>query len=259
MGAVKTVTYAQENGVATITMNRPDMLNALNAEMGADLTQALGRAQQDEARVVLVAGAGRAFCAGGDLKAMAEGLSSAGGTEQSLGAILRNFHEVVKALYNTPVPVIGALHGAVVGAGMSIALVCDVRIAAEDAYFQQAFIRLGLTPDGGSSWLLPRAVGAARAAQLTMSGETIDARRAAEWGLVNEVVPAGQHLDRARDLATRIAAFAPNAMRGLKALLRASAGATFDAQLAAEADAQVANAARPEFAAALRAFLARKS
>jgi enoyl-CoA hydratase/carnithine racemase len=166
---------------------------------------------------------------------------------------------VVQALYNAPVPVIAALHGAVVGAGMSIALACDIRIAADDSYFQQAFIRLGLTPDGGSSWLLPRAVGMARAAQLTMTGETIDVRRAAEWGLVNEVVPAGTHLERARDVAARVAGFAPNAMQGLKSLLRESPASTFQRQLAAEADAQVANAGRPEFAIALRAFLARKS
>lgn len=256
---LKTVLYETDGGIACVTLDRPELLNALDAELGEDLGRALRFAAADaETRAVVLAGSGRSFCAGGDLKAMAAGSRTAGADNPELGAILRNFHDIVGFMMGMDKPLVAAIHGSAVGAGMSIALACDLRIASEDATFSQAFIRIGLSPDGGSTWLLPRLIGPGRARQIMMTGETIDARRAAEWGLVNEVVPAGQHVARARELARRIAGFSPGALGSLKRLLRVSARNTFAEQLEAEAAAQTANAASDEFRDALLAFVSRK-
>ena len=295
----KTVLYETRDRVATITLNRPESLNALDAQMGADLGAALRAAAGDPTvRAVVLTGAGRAFCAGGDIKAMAAGLPPQHAQERrvpgtpglppqhaqerrvpgtpglaaaenqreapvptapyDLGAILRNFHDVVAFLYEMDRPVVAAIHGPAVGAGMSLAMTCDLRIAAEDASFSQAFVRLGLSPDGGSTWLLPRLMGPARAAQLMMTGETINAHRALEWGLLNQVVSAGQDLSQAMELARRLATFSPQALGSLKRLLRSSERRSFAEQLEAEAAAQSANASTGEFRAAVAAFLQRK-
>ncbi len=256
---LRTILYEVRDGVAAITLNRPESLNALNDQLGADLAAALDAAAGDAAaRVVVLTGAGRGFCAGGDIKAMAAGLAQASTSPYDLGAILRNFHAALALLYQMDRPVIAAIHGPAVGAGMSLALACDLRIASEDATFSQAFVRLGLSPDGGSTWLLPRLVGPARAAQLMMTGETMDARRAFEWGLLNQVAPAGQHLSQAMELARRLAGFSPHALTHLKRLLRSTERNSFSEQLKAEAAAQAANAATAEFRAAVAAFLSRK-
>src|SRR5688572_2093017 len=161
---LQTVVYETSERVATITLNRPQSLNALNAQLGADLGTTLrGAASDSQVHVVVLTGAGRAFCSGGDLKAMAAGLTRSEGSASEVEAILRNFHDVVQYLQQIDKPVVAAIHGPAVGAGMSIALACDFRIASEDATFSQAFVRIGLSPDGGSTWLLPRVIGQARA------------------------------------------------------------------------------------------------
>lgn len=255
---MENVLYEAGGGVATIRMNRPESLNALDAGMASDLREAFRAASADRAiRVVVLTGEGRAFCSGGDLKAMAGGLvgHAAGG---GIGAILENFHELITCLWSLDVPVIAAVHGPAVGGGMSLALACDLRLASEDATFCQAFIKIGLTPDGGSTWLLPRLVGPARAALLTMTGETLDARTAYEWGLVSEVTAPGQDVARAQELARRMAGFSPAAMGHLKHLLRGSVRRDFPEQLKAEGEAQLANSKSEEFRAALAAFFKRK-
>jgi 2-(1,2-epoxy-1,2-dihydrophenyl)acetyl-CoA isomerase len=141
---------------------------------------------------------------------------------------------------------------------MSLALACDLRVASQDATFSQAFIKIGLSPDGGSTWLLPRAVGASRATFLAMTGEAISAEKAYEWGAIHEVVESGQHLTKAREWASRLAAFSPHALRELKALLHGSEQRTFPAQLQAESGAQMRNVTTAEFRAAVAAFVSRK-
>ncbi len=258
---LKTVLYEVRDGVAILTMNRPEALNALNSALHQDLTRALDAAAADGAvRAVVLTGAGRGFCSGGDIKAMVSRLDAAdaGGPSPSPVDTLKDFHAMVLKLYEFDRPVIAAIHGPAVGAGMSIALACDFRIAAEDAVFGQAFIKIGLSPDGGSTWLLPRVVGAARAVQMSMTGENADARKALEWGLVHEVAPAGGDLTRSLELARKLAAFSPYAIKNAKRLLRASEGHTFREQLDMEADAQRGNAATPEFRAAVKAFVAKR-
>jgi 2-(1,2-epoxy-1,2-dihydrophenyl)acetyl-CoA isomerase len=155
-------------------------------------------------------------------------------------------------------PVVAAIHGPAVGAGMSIALACDLRVASEDATFSQAFVRIGLSPDGGSTWLLPRLVGPSRAAQLMMSGETLGARRAYEWGLINQLAPEGEHLTSTLELSAHLAALSSHALGSIKRLMRSSERSSFQDQLEAEAVEQGANSATPQFRAALDAFLKRK-
>lgn len=254
----ETVLYRIEDRVATLTLNRPGSLNALSAQLSNELGRALRSAAGDPSvGVLILTGAGKGFCAGGDLKAMARDLSHPGQSPEELSAILSRFHDVVRYLHDFEKPVIAALHGPAVGAGMSIALACDIRIAAEDTTLSQAFIRVGLSPDGGSTWLLPRAVGMARSAQLMMTGETVDAARALEWGILNEVVPAGAHLARAQEIARHLAERSPHALLSIKRLLRASEKNSFQHQLEAEGVEQMNNATTVEFRAALAAFLNR--
>ena len=252
---LKAVLYETRDGVATVTMNRPEALNALNAELYHDLEIAFRTAVEDPAvRVMVLTGAGRAFCAGGDIKSMAARIADHVDAVQ----MLNNLHQLLAYLYEMNQPVIAAVHCAAAGAGMSLALACDFRVAAEDATFSQAFIKIGLSPDGGSTWLLPRLIGGARAAHLAMTGETIDARRALEWGLISQMVPAGQDLPQALELARRLAAFSPHALSNAKRLLRESETHTLREQLDAEAVAQRSNAATEEFRAAVAAFVARE-
>src|SRR5436309_10764949 len=220
---LKTVLYRIEAGVALLTLNRPESLNALSARLGADLGAGLRAASSDSAvRVVVLSGAGRGFCSGGDLKEMAAGLANPQASDSAIVDILRNFHDVVSFVQIMEKPVIAAIHGPAVGAGMSIALACDLRVASEDATFSQAFVRIGLSPDGGSTWLLPRLIGPGRAAQLMMTGETLGASRALEWGLVNHVVPEGEHLSRGLEFAQQLAALSPQAISSIQRILRSS-------------------------------------
>jgi 2-(1,2-epoxy-1,2-dihydrophenyl)acetyl-CoA isomerase len=251
---VTSVLYRIEGAVAVATLNRPDSLNALDAQLGRDLAEAVRAAGGDAAvRALVLTGAGRAFCAGGDLKSMA-----AGASVREIERILENFHAVVQLLVDLDKPTIAAIAGPAVGAGMSFALACDLRIASEDASFSQGFVKIGLSPDGGSSWLLPRLVGPAVAARLMMTGETVPARRALELGLVCEVTAAGQHLPRALELASQIARFSPAPLASIKRLLRQSSRNGFANQLADEGAEQTSNAATPEFRAALDVFFKRK-
>lgn len=255
----ETVSYEVKDRVAVVTLNRPKSLNALNAQMGKDLGAALRAASAGPGVFVIVmTGAGRAFCSGGDLKAMGAGFAGTDARSHEMAAILHNFHDVVSLLQQIEKPVVAAIHGPAVGAGMSIALACDLRIASEDATFSQAFVRIGLSPDGGSTWLLPRLIGPGRAAQLMMTGETLGARRALEWGLLNQVVPEGDHLSRGLEFAQQLAALSPHAMASIKKLLRSSERNTFPAQLEAEAAEQSVNGMTPEFRAALEGFFKRK-
>jgi len=256
---LKTVLYRIEAGVALLTLNRPESLNALSARLGADLGAGLRAASSDSAvRVVVLSGAGRGFCSGGDLKEMAAGLAHPQASGSAIVDILRNFHDVVSFLQIMDKPVIAAIHGPAVGAGMSIALACDLRVASEEATFSQAFVRIGLSPNGGSTWLLPRLIGPSRAAQLMITGETLGARRAYEWGLLNQLAPEGGHLTRALELAGQLAALSPHAIRSIKKLMRSSERNSFQEQLEAEATEQGVNSATEQFRSALDSFLKRK-
>src|SRR5438128_3652740 len=204
-----------ENGVALLVMNRPDKLNSLNNELATALNQAFERVGKNESvRVVVLTGAGRAFCAGGDLGVIGRG-REARDTKQ-LEPILRAGMGAVLRMRLIPQPVIAAVNGAAAGAGMNIALAADIRISADEAVFGQNFAKVGLFPDYGGTYFLPQLVGPSKAAELFYTGDMIDAQAALRLGLVNRVMPGAQLEAEERNLAQKIASGAPLANRAGK-------------------------------------------
>ncbi len=208
----------REGAIAVLTLNRPERLNAINVELAEALRVALQRAAQDATvRCVVLTGAGRAFCSGGDLKLLAEVRQRNAPGE--LRRLLEAGHAAVLEICAMPKPVLAAVNGPAAGAGMNLALACDLRIASEEASFGENFARVGLFPDFGGTFLLPRLVGPARAAELFYTGEMISAAEAARIGIVNRVVPAARLDEEVHALAERLAAAPPLAVRGIKQLL----------------------------------------
>ena len=212
---------AKRDGIATLVLNRPDRLNALNNELSAALAEALGRiAHDDSVKVVVITGAGRAFCAGGDLAAL--GKSRQSGLIQEVEPLLRAGMQMVVKIRTMPQPVIAAVNGAAAGAGLNIALAADIRIAAEEATFGQTFARVGLFPDYGGTYFLPQLVGHAKAAELFYAGDIIDAKTALMIGMVNQVVPGARLDTEVGILAEKIAHGPSLAIRAVKRALFAS-------------------------------------
>ena len=208
----------RHEGVATLVMNRPDKLNALNTELAAELNAALERvASDDSVRVVVITGAGRAFCAGGDLALIGKGRHS--GKTEELEPLLRSGMNAVLKMRTMSQPVIAAINGAAAGAGMNIALAADIRIAVEEATFGQNFAKVGLFPDFGGTHFLPELVGPSVAAELFYTGDMIDAKTALQLGIVNHVVPAAQLEAEVKTLATKIMQGPPVAIRAVKKAL----------------------------------------
>src|SRR3569623_343144 len=202
----ETVDYRLDGAVATVTMNRPDALNALSMQLTRDLTAAFEQVRADGARAVVFTGNGRAFCSGGDLREMKSMWETEGRLESLLEAPLGALHGVSRAMRELPVPIIAAVNGVCAGAGVNFALACDVVFAAEDATFREAFVRIGLTPDCGGTFFLPRAVGEKIATELFMTGDAVTAERAAQIGMINRVVPAVDLLPEANAFAAKLAA-----------------------------------------------------
>jgi len=205
----------RSNGVATIRLNRPDKMNALNTEMGRGLVHAFLRAAEDKSvRAIIITGAGRAFCAGGDLSQIREARSRNAGKE--LEGLLHSGKEICLAIASTPKLVLAAVNGPAAGAGMSLALACDLRVAAESASFAQSFTQVGLYPDFGATYFLPRLVGLARASELFYTADTLSAAEARRIGIVCCVSPDAEFEASARKLAERLAAGPPLAYRDIK-------------------------------------------
>jgi 2-(1,2-epoxy-1,2-dihydrophenyl)acetyl-CoA isomerase len=244
----------QAGGILTITLNRPNSLNALDLPHWDDLAAAFARARHDaDVRAVVLCGAGRAFCAGADITGMREPRDAAAQV-----ARLERINAVILALAELPKPVLAALNGVAAGIGASLALACDLIVAAEGATLVCSWLKVGFVPDGGASWRLARMLGPWRAKELIMTARALPAAEARDWGLVNEVVAGGQALARAQVLARQIADFSPHALRLAKSLVDAAPAATLAAQLAAEARAQGVCVETAEHRAAVAAFLARR-
>jgi 2-(1,2-epoxy-1,2-dihydrophenyl)acetyl-CoA isomerase len=244
------------DGVATVALNRPARANALDSAACAMLQAALVRVGEPDVRAVVLTGTGTAFCAGQDL---AERAAIADGAKIDLGdALARNWNPIVVAIRNLDKPVLAAVNGVATGAGANLALACDFVIAARSARFIQPFCRLGLVPDAGGTFLLPRLVGDARARGLLMLGEPIGAEQAEAWGMIWKAVPDEDLKETTQALAARLAA-APTYGLGLtKRALAEAAGRSFDAQVAAEAGHQRHAGASPDYAEAIRAFFAKR-
>src|SRR5277367_3090216 len=206
----ETILFETDGAIARLTLNRPDKLNSFNVQMHSEIKQALSRLSASDARVLVLTGAGRAFCAGQDLADRAPGSASFDAGE----SLDKNYNPLVLALHNLPMPVIAAVNGVAAGAGANIALACDLVIAARSASFVQAFSKLGLVPDSGGTWSLPRLVGNARALGLTLLGDKLPAEQAAAWGMIWQCVDDAEFPAAVEAMAQRLAA-APT--RGLAA------------------------------------------
>ncbi|MDZ7843026.1 MAG: enoyl-CoA hydratase [Gammaproteobacteria bacterium] len=249
-----------DKGVATVTLNRPDVLNALSPDMARDLHHSLVGIMEDEnTRCVVLRGAGNGFMAGGDIGFFKRALPDLdAGRVEELDPIFEHVHGIVRTLRDMPAPVVGVLHGAVAGFGVSLAAACDLSIAAEDSRFTLAYCHLGTSPDGGSSYILPRVVGFKKAMELALLGDRFDAREALAWGLVNKVVPADE-LDTAVDEWVRRLAAGPRfAYSRTKALLYGSLDETFTNQVKAEERAFKQCARTADFAEGVTAFVEKR-
>ena len=245
-----------EAGVLTLTLNRPERLNALNIGLIEALAEGFGRAAEPDCRAVLVTGAGRGFCDGADLSNRA---FNPGDARPDLGESLeKRLNPLILAIRNLPKPVVCAVNGPAAGAGANIALACDIVLAAKSAQFLQAFARVGLIPDAGGTFHLPRLVGDARARALMMLADPVGAEDAAAWGMYYRAVDDEDLLGEARIMAERLAAGPTHTLGLIKRALAASSGTTLHAQLDLERDLQREAGARDEYVEGVRAFLEKR-
>jgi 2-(1,2-epoxy-1,2-dihydrophenyl)acetyl-CoA isomerase len=252
----QSILYESAGEVARLTLNRPERLNSLNTPMHAELRDALGRAATDGTRVLVLTGAGRGFCAGQDL---GERQATPGGERPDLGeSIERNYKPLILTLRALPVPTVAAVNGVAAGAGASLAFACDLVMAASSASFIQAFSRLGLVPDSGSTWFLPRLVGRARALGLAMLGEKIAAADAAAWGLIWRCVEDDEFAGCVDALARTLAAAPTRALVRTRQAMDAAETATLAAQLDLERDLQRELGLGDDYAEGVAAFAAKR-
>jgi 2-(1,2-epoxy-1,2-dihydrophenyl)acetyl-CoA isomerase len=249
MAAVET---SRDGAVLTITLNRPDVLNAFNTEMHGALAAALRDARDGGVRAVVITGAGRGFCVGQDLTEFRE-------APGDIGSRLRdNYHPNIRAIRALEKPVIAAVNGAAAGAGMSLACASDLRVAADSATFVPAFINIGLIPDSGGSYFVTRILGPARAFEWLASGKRLTAAEAHAWGLVSEVVELGALAGRAAELAAQLAELPTRGVGMTKRLLDHAVTATLDEQLEREAQLQAAATQTEDFKEGVAAFLEKR-
>ena len=250
------ITIASDQSVTSITLSRPDVLNAFNKRMAEELRDALDDAAREPAvRAVLLSGAGRGFCAGQDLGETMTGRPGA----MDLGAIVRErYIPIVRAIREMEKPVVAAVNGVAAGAGANLAFACDMIVAAEDASFIQSFSKVGLVPDTGGTFFLPRLVGPARATALMFLAEKLPAPRALEWGLVHSVVPPSVLHETALSLARHLAAMPTRGLALTKRALNASMGNDLASQLDVEAEMQGLAGNTEDFAEGVRAFLEKR-
>jgi 2-(1,2-epoxy-1,2-dihydrophenyl)acetyl-CoA isomerase len=246
------VDTSRDGAVLTITLNRPDVLNAFNTAMHRGLAAALKDARDGGVRAVVLTGAGRGFCVGQDLTEFRE-------APGDIGSRLRdNYHPNIRAIRNLEKPVIAAVNGAAAGAGMSLACACDLRVAADTASFVPAFINIGLIPDSGGSYFVTRLLGPARAFEWLASGKKLTAAEAHAWGLVSEVVEADRLADRAAELAAQLADMPTRGIGMTKRLLDHAVEASLEEQLEREAQLQSAATQTEDFKEGVAAFLEKR-
>jgi len=251
------ITYTLDGDIATIAFNDPKTMNAAGLDVMEEMQLALERAG-DAARCTIVTGTGRGFCSGANLSGDVAGGGKPKGKPDAGKALDSHYHPVILAMKEHPHPVITAVNGAAAGVGCSIALMGDMVVAGESAYFLQAFRRIGLVPDGGSTYLLPRVIGRARTMEMVLMGEKLPAQKALDWGLVNKVVPDDALIDEANALATTLAQGPTQALALGRALVWDSADRTFNEQLHAERNAQREAGRTADFKEGVAAFLEKR-
>ncbi len=242
--------------VATLTLNHPEVMNAVSQEMLGGLMKAIDRVESPKsgARCLVMTGEGRGFCAGANLQPRSGGEGSG-----DAGSVLEtHYHPFLRRLRELPMPLITAVNGAAAGVGMSFALMGDLVLCARSAYFLQAFRRIGLVPDGGSTWLLPRLVGKMRAMELSMLGERLPAEKALEWGLVTRVFDDSELMNHARELAMELANGPTVALGLIRRLYWESDGNSYEEQLNLERQSQRRAGSSADFQEGVRAFLEKR-
>jgi 2-(1,2-epoxy-1,2-dihydrophenyl)acetyl-CoA isomerase len=255
----ETIQLELNDGVAELTLNRPERLNAWNQQFGEELRSAILEDAADPAvRAVHITGAGRGFSSGADLKDMLE-RGAQGGDAPDVGQMLRErYHPIITGIRELPKPVVAAVNGPAVGIGCSLALACDLIWAAESAIFGLAFVNIGLVPDGGSTFLVPAAVGKARALEMALLGDPVPAQQALEWGLINRVVPDGKLLDETRSLARSLAGGPTLSYANSKRALNNSVLKIMGEQLELEAEIQSEMAQTKDFFEGVQAFVEKR-
>lgn len=253
------ILVAAADRVATITLNDPATMNAAGVDTVTELADAFRRVAEGElgARAVVLTGAGRGFCSGANLSGGGPSARSQDGGGGAGAALETHYNPFITLLRDFPMPIVTAVNGAAAGVGCSLALMGDMIVAGESAYFLQAFRRIGLIPDGGSTYLLPRMIGRARAMEMTLLGERLPAAKALEWGLINRCVPDAELMASALDLARQLAS-GPKSLSLIRRALWASLDADFADQLDYEANAQNEAGRSEDFAEGVRAFLQKR-
>jgi len=254
----ETIKLEMSGAVAVITLNRPESLNALTSEVGQEFKSAVNQLLAHGARAVIITGAGRAFCAGGDLREMRKIAERDGRVDAFFDEPLRLLNDCILLIRQTPLPFIAAVNGAASGGGCNFALACDLVIAGESARFNQAFIKIGLSPDCGGTFILPRLVGWKLATELMMTGEATNAARALEMGMINAVVPDDQLMAHAMAMAEKLAGAPTAAIGRIKELLEASATNDYGAQLELERKAQLQSGQTKDFREGVAAFIEKR-
>jgi 2-(1,2-epoxy-1,2-dihydrophenyl)acetyl-CoA isomerase len=256
---LETVNLLVADGAATIELNRPAGLNAWNGQLGIDLLAALGTVHEDDAvRAVRITGSGRAFSSGADLKDVSGDDLTPEGLPNVYKRLTEVYHPVMVAIRELPKPVVAAVNGPAVGIGCSLALCCDLVIAAESAYFLLAFVNIGLVADGGSSLFVPARVGVARAAEMALLGERIPAAKALEWGLINETSPDESFAPRSLELTAKLARGATRAYAATKQELNQRVYSGMTEQLELEARLQQEMVGTADFVEGVTAFLQKR-
>jgi enoyl-CoA hydratase/carnithine racemase len=259
---VTALLFEKSQGVVTLTINRSESRNSLGeAGDGEVFVEAASRINADrDVRCAILTGAGAAFSAGGNVKAMRERSGVFAGAGVHIRERYRSdIHKIVRAVWGIEVPLIAAVNGAAIGLGNDVACLADMRIAADTAVFGATFLKIGLVPGDGGAWILPRVIGSARAAELFFTGDTIDAATAAAWGLVSKVVPAASLMDEARALAARICRQPPDVLRMTKRLMREGQTASFDAVMEMSASYQALAHLTEDHREAVAAFFEKRA
>ena len=249
------VKYELDGEIAVITLDRPESFNAITAELSAHLVDGMSRAGQ-EARVAVITGAGRAFCAGADLGEIAAGYEKSG---PDLGSVLdEHFHPAMNSLVNATIPTVAAVNGVAAGAGLGLALACDLRVMSSTSFMISAFAGIGLAPDSGTTWSLPHHVGVSKALEITLTNRKVEAAEALALGLCLDVVEPDELMDSARDLAKKLADMVPDSLVTTRHLVRSASSKGFDDALADERREQHRLGKTPEHAEGVAAFLAKR-
>ena len=253
--------YEKEGAVVTLTMNEPEKRNPLSASATfSNVVATMDRIHDDPGvRCVILTGNGPSFSAGGDIRVMKQQATPEVSEIEIRHFYRRGIQKMARAIFDLEVPIIAAINGHAIGAGLDLACLCDIRIASETAKLASSFIKVGIVPGDGGAWLLPRVIGMSRAAEMMLTGDTIDARKALEWNLVSQVVPLDQLMTAAREMAGRIAQNPSHSIRLTKRLMRESLRAPFDTVMELSAVYQAVSHKTPDHTEAVNAFLEKRA